>query len=227
MKCILSTWNVSPSLWTTGSWLNWNKMLILHATPSRLGQLFTVIMNLYREPKPAQGCRGGLCSDFWPAFTASVALLHWDLPLDGQTIYLTISVPSWWNALSHSAFSSLKTGSIHGNCLWQLTYATSIWHISIFCNLNIYCFYLLRYVGLLWSVISEEDYIFLFSYSQWPDAGCTFRSGSWSNSGNNNRSSLLNNYHLTRQVKLRRHRTESYIYHYFSVLEISVILWYF
>ena len=86
-------------------------------------------MNLYREPKPAQGCRAGLCSDFWPAFTASVALLHWDLPLDGQTICLTIYLPSWWNALSHSAFSSLKTGSIHGNCLWQLTYATSIWHI--------------------------------------------------------------------------------------------------
>lgn len=127
VKCILSTWNTSPSLWTTGSWLKWKKMLILHGTPSHLGQLFIVIMNLYREPKPAQGCGGGLCSDFWPAFT--VALLHRDLPLDSQTIYLTIYLPSWWNALSHSAFSSLKTGSIHGNCLWQITYAPSVWHI--------------------------------------------------------------------------------------------------
>ena len=121
MKCILSTWNASPSLWTAGSWLKWNKILILHATPSRLGQLFTVIMNLYREPKPAQGCRAGLCSDFWPAFTASVALLHWDLPLDGQTICLTIYL-----LLSHCTLSYLRLCSIFRLCILSLSSTNKI-----------------------------------------------------------------------------------------------------
>ena len=187
VKCVLSAWNASPSLWTIGSWLKWKERLILHATPSRLGQLFIVIMNRCREPKPAQGCGGGLwLLTCFHCFCGFVALrpASWLK----EPSYLS-NHPSTFMIGCPFPFCIFKPQNRINT--WKLFMTTNLYHFSmthvwIFFNLNTYCFYLLRYVGLPWSVISEEVYIFLSSYSQWPDTGCTFRSGSRSNSGNNN-----------------------------------------